>query len=109
MDTIELMAERWETPELAAQVRSILDAIDAPPADSEVMLQLQRVARLYGDRPDVTGRARNWRVLAVLSSTTLSESARRALEAQILAGGVVTAKSIVAQASGAARKSGRRS
>ena len=42
---IELVAERnrWEIPELAAEVRSILDAIDAPPADSEVMFQFQKI------------------------------------------------------------------
>ena len=34
MDTMVLVAERnrWETPDFAAEVRSILDAIDAPPA-----------------------------------------------------------------------------
>jgi hypothetical protein len=42
MSTIELVAERWETPELAAEVRGILDAIDAPPADAEVMAKFQR-------------------------------------------------------------------
>jgi hypothetical protein len=36
-------AHDWETPELAAEVRSILDAIDAPPADSEVMFQFQKI------------------------------------------------------------------
>jgi hypothetical protein len=70
--------------------------------------EMARVARLYGARPDVTRRVRNWRVLAALSGTMLSESARRAFEAQILAGEVVTAKSIAAHASGAERKSGRR-
>jgi hypothetical protein len=44
MDQIVLVAtpNRWETPELAAEVRGILDAIDAPPADSAVMLQFQK-------------------------------------------------------------------
>ena len=56
---IELVAERnrWETPELAAEVRSILDAIDAPPAISEVMLQFQKTLyrRKYFDY-DARGR-----------------------------------------------------
>ena len=43
MDTIELVAERWETPELAAEVRSILDAIDAPPTDAEVLRTFQKI------------------------------------------------------------------
>jgi hypothetical protein len=43
MSTIELVAERWETPELAAEVRSILDAIDGPPTDAEVMFQFQKI------------------------------------------------------------------
>jgi hypothetical protein len=52
MDTIELVAERWETPELAAEVRSILDAIDAPPVDAAVMAKLQKIlywARLFNE------------------------------------------------------------
>ena len=43
MSTIELVAERWETPELAAEVRGILDAIDAPPADAEVLRTFQKI------------------------------------------------------------------
>jgi hypothetical protein len=45
MCMIELVAERnrWETPELAAEVRGILDAIEAPPADPEVMFQFQKI------------------------------------------------------------------
>ena len=44
MDQIVLVAEpnRWETPELAAEVRSILDAIDAPPADDRVIFEFQK-------------------------------------------------------------------
>jgi hypothetical protein len=34
--------EKWETPELAAEVRSILEAIDAPPAEPEVILRFQK-------------------------------------------------------------------
>lgn len=33
----------WETPALAAEVQNILDAIDAPPADPEVMSQFQKI------------------------------------------------------------------
>jgi hypothetical protein len=45
MDTIVLVAERnrWETPELEAEVRDILDAIEAPPADAEVMSTFQKI------------------------------------------------------------------
>ena len=32
----------WQTEALASEVRGILDAIDAPPADSEVVLQFQK-------------------------------------------------------------------
>ncbi|MCK1618916.1 hypothetical protein IVA96_20205 [Bradyrhizobium sp. 159] len=44
MDAIELLAvrNRWETPELAAEVRDILDALEAAPADAEVLAAFQR-------------------------------------------------------------------
>jgi hypothetical protein len=50
MSTIELVAERnrWETLELAAEVRGILDAIDAPPVDAAVMFTFQKI--LYRGR-----------------------------------------------------------
>ena len=47
---IELVAERnrWATPELSAEVRGILDAIDAPPVDAAVMFTFQKI--LYRGR-----------------------------------------------------------
>ena len=63
MDQIVLVAEpnRWETPELAAEVRSILDAIDAPPADDRVIFEFQKTlyrGRMFG--VDVAARS-SWR------------------------------------------------
>jgi hypothetical protein len=51
---MELVAERnrWETPELAAEVRAILDAIDAPPANDQVMFEFQKTlhrSRIFGE------------------------------------------------------------
>ncbi|MGY3619375.1 hypothetical protein [Bradyrhizobium sp. USDA 10063] len=66
--------------------------------DSLFVGEVQRVARRYGDRPDVTGRVRNWHVLVALASPYLQESGRREFEAKIAAGEKVTAKSIAAAA-----------
>jgi len=63
--------------------------------DSLLVAELQRVARRYADRPDITGRVRNWRVLVELSSTALSESARRKLEEMILAGEKIDGAQII--------------
>ncbi|KRR26470.1 hypothetical protein CQ14_03005 [Bradyrhizobium lablabi] len=67
--------------------------------DRHEAAELIRVARLYGDRSDITAKVRNWRVLVGLSSTTLSDAARRKLEGRILAGENVTAKAVAAAGS----------
>jgi hypothetical protein len=43
---------RWESPELEAEVRAILDALEAPPASAEVMAKFQKIlywARLFNE------------------------------------------------------------
>ncbi|WP_454616626.1 hypothetical protein [Bradyrhizobium cenepequi] len=67
-----------------------------------LVAEMIRVWKLYGNRPDITKKVRNWRVLAALTRTLLPEPARRKFEAKILAGENVTAKSIADKA--AARK-----
>ncbi|MBR0693259.1 hypothetical protein [Bradyrhizobium lablabi] len=48
---------RWDTPELETEVRDILEAVEAPPVDAEVMLKLQRT--LYRGRQfNTDGRGR---------------------------------------------------
>jgi len=49
--TIELYRHQWETDELAAEVRGILAAIDAPPANDQVMFEFQKTlhrSRMFG-------------------------------------------------------------
>lgn len=76
--------------------------------DAMFVGEMQRVARLYGDRQDITGKVRNWHVLVALASPSLPESVRRQFEAKILGGERVTAKAIADKASGAGgRKNGR--
>ncbi|MCW2225819.1 hypothetical protein M2232_009351 [Bradyrhizobium japonicum] len=58
--------------------------------------EMQRLARLYGDRPDITKKVRNWRVLVAVSSPSLQVPVRRQFETKILAGENATAKSIAA-------------
>ena len=102
----KLAALRDETPnnrEFGAAVRKQFDL-----HDSNEVSGLMRVARRYADRAEVF-RTTTWAVLVELASTLLSESVRREFEAKIIAGENLTARSIaVPQASGAARKSGRR-
>ena len=43
---------KWETDELAAEVRGILAAIDAPPANDRVMFEFQKTlyrSRMFGE------------------------------------------------------------
>jgi hypothetical protein len=47
--------------------------------------EVMRVARLYGDRPEIHRKVR-WRALVELSSTTMPESRRQAFERRIVAG-----------------------
>jgi hypothetical protein len=74
--------------------------------DSPFVGELQRVARIYGDRQDVTDRVRNWHVLVALASPYLPQPARREFEEMILAGKHVTAKSVAASRA-AKRRGGR--
>jgi hypothetical protein len=36
-------ANRWETPEIAQEVQTVLDAVEAPPIDDQVRLELQKI------------------------------------------------------------------
>jgi hypothetical protein len=64
--------------------------------DIEAMhaVECARVARAYGDRPDIYRRL-SWNALVLLSSPTLPSPARQRLEARILAGEPVVATDIV--------------
>ncbi len=47
-----------------------------------------------GQRPDITGKVRNWRVLVALASTLLPEPRRQEFERRILAGETVKANEV---------------
>jgi hypothetical protein len=61
--------------------------------------EVMRVARLYGDRPEIHRKIR-WRALVELSSTTMRESRRQAFERRIVAGENVKAKEIAVPSAG---------
>ena len=63
-----------------------------------VVAEMIRVWKRYGDRPDIFSRVRSWRVLADLARTLLPERTRQDFEAKILAGEKVLAKTIAANA-----------
>jgi hypothetical protein len=67
------------------QAFSALRRRDFPDLDSSVVSELMRVARHYGEKPLIWRRL-SWRALVELTSTTISETARQALEARIRAG-----------------------
>jgi hypothetical protein len=94
---IQLVALRDATPNnkrFGNIVRKQFDIHD-PTAVGE----LQRVARIYGNRQDITEKAKSWHVLVALASPSVPESARRQFEAKILAGERVSAKSVADKAS----------
>jgi hypothetical protein len=62
--------------------------------DRQHVAEMTRVARRYGDRPEIYRKAKLWRVLVRLSSTALPESRRQAFERRIVAGENVKAKEI---------------
>lgn len=66
------------------------------PAEVAAMI---RAATLYGERPDIIAKVRNWRTLVALTSTLLSEPARLEWEARILAGENVMGTEIARKAS----------
>jgi hypothetical protein len=37
------VANKWETPELAQEIQTILDAVEAPPIDDQVRVELQKI------------------------------------------------------------------
>lgn len=55
--TIETLRHKWETPELAAEVRGILSEIDAPPIDDQVLFEFQKTLH-RGRMFNVDGRGR---------------------------------------------------
>jgi len=55
---------------------------------------MMRVARLYGDRPEIFGKV-GWRVLEQLTSSMTSGAQRRKFEARILAGERVNGADII--------------
>jgi hypothetical protein len=60
--------------------------------------ETMRIARRYGDRPDIYRKAANWSVMVALSSTTMPESRRKAFERRILTGETVRANEIAGPA-----------
>ncbi|MBT1516828.1 hypothetical protein KIP88_41215 [Bradyrhizobium sp. SRL28] len=62
--------------------------------DSLYVAEVMRVARRYGDRPEIY-RAVGWRTLVELASTTTPEALREKLEARILAGERVNGAEII--------------
>ena len=56
--------------------------------------EMMRVARLYGDRPEIFGKV-GWRVLAQLSSTVTSNAQRGKFEDRIVAGEPITGAEII--------------
>ena len=61
--------------------------------DPVLATEATRVARMYGDRPEVYRRA-SWRVLVELSSPSLSTSARQRFETAIRAGKTINGPQI---------------
>ena len=103
-------------PEKAVLMLLSLDEASAAPIVGELdeadlrklreVAAMMRVWKLYGSRPDITKKVRNWRALVALTSTLLREPVRREFETKILAGENVTAATIAAKAS-RAQKTGR--
>jgi hypothetical protein len=96
----KLAALRDATPnnrEFGAAVRKQFDL-----HNSLEVAEMARVARRYGNRPEIFSKV-GWRVLKELASSATSESERQKFEARILAGEIVRANEIAA-----ARPRGRR-
>ncbi|PPQ16330.1 hypothetical protein CV770_26660 [Bradyrhizobium sp. AC87j1] len=76
----ELAAIREQTPnnrKFGELVRGKYDL------EAQVVSDLMRVARVYGDRADITSRL-SWRALVMLSGSVLSAPTRRSLEKRVL-------------------------
>jgi hypothetical protein len=65
-----------------------------------------KVARAYGDRPEVFTRV-SWNALLLLSSPTMPPAVREGLEARILAGEPISGPDIVHAREGRFTKTGR--
>ena len=63
--------------------------------EASAVLQLMPVAKIYGERKEITSRL-SWRGLVALSSYTLPEQARRGLEKRILAGECISVSRVEA-------------
>jgi len=55
---------------------------------------MMRIARLYGERPEISGNV-GWRALVEMSSTVTSDEERQKFEARILAGERVDGAEII--------------
>lgn len=99
----QLAELRDVTPRNTAFGHIVRHKFDLP--HPNVVAQMIRVWKRYGNRPDIVSKVRNWRVLADLTRTLLPERARLDFEAKILGGEKVLAKTIAAKAG--ARKTGR--
>jgi hypothetical protein len=87
----KLVALRDSTPSNQIFGRIVRQRFDLH--DPLHVAEMMRVARLYGDRPEIY-RNVGWRVLVELASTATSEARRREFEARILAGEHVNGKEI---------------
>jgi hypothetical protein len=73
--------------------------------DSLHVAEMMRVARRYGDRPEICGNV-GWRTLVELASTATPEAQRREIEARIMAGERLRGTDVIrARASAAAVRS----
>ncbi|MBR0907027.1 hypothetical protein [Bradyrhizobium liaoningense] len=87
----KLMALRDATPNNQAFGRAVRQQFDLP--DSQFVAEIIRVARRYGDRPEMFNAG--WRALEQLSSATTSRMLRRKFESKIINGERVTGAEII--------------
>jgi hypothetical protein len=88
----QLIALRDLTPNNRAFGRLRTNQFDV---DTVAAAEMMRVARLYGDRPEIYRKVR-WAVLVELASSVLSESCRQEFERRIVAGVTVRANEVAA-------------
>jgi hypothetical protein len=88
----ELAALRDATPNNRRFGRAVRERFNLH--DAQEVGGMMRVARLYGDRPEVFSNA-SWHALTELASSATSEAQRHKFEARILAGKRVTGAEII--------------
>ena len=88
----KLAALRESTPSNQIFGRTVRQRYDLH--DAMEVAEMMRVARLYGERPEIFCNA-SWHALAELASSATSEEQRRQFEASILAGERVDGAGII--------------